>query len=45
MSDEFYKINRLPPYIFNIVNELKVLARKNGDDIIDFGMGNPDQNS
>tara|TARA_B100000989_G_scaffold2267_1_gene1485 strand:- start:268 stop:1440 length:1173 start_codon:yes stop_codon:yes gene_type:complete len=43
MSDEFYKINRLPPYIFNIVNELKVLARKNGDDIIDFGMGNPDQ--
>ena len=43
MSDEFYKINRLPPYIFNIVNELKVLTRKNGDDIIDFGMGNPDQ--
>ena len=43
MSDEFYKINRLPPYIFNIVNELKILARKNGDDIIDFGMGNPDQ--
>ena len=43
MSEEFYKINRLPPYIFNIVNELKVLARKNGDDIIDFGMGNPDQ--
>jgi len=43
MSEEFYKINRLPPYIFNIVNELKILARKNGDDIIDFGMGNPDQ--
>lgn len=43
MSDDFYRINRLPPYIFNIVNELKVLARKNGDDIIDFGMGNPDQ--
>jgi alanine-synthesizing transaminase len=43
MSDVFYRINRLPPYIFNIVNELKVLARKNGDDIIDFGMGNPDQ--
>ena len=43
MSEEFYRINRLPPYIFNIVNELKILARKNGHDIIDFGMGNPDQ--
>ena len=43
MAEEFYRINRLPPYIFNIVNELKVLARKNGDDIVDFGMGNPDQ--
>ena len=43
MSEEFYRINRLPPYIFNIVNELKVIARHNGDDIIDFGMGNPDQ--
>ena len=43
MSEEFYRINRLPPYIFNIVNELKIIARHNGDDIIDFGMGNPDQ--
>ena len=43
MSEEFYRINRLPPYIFNIVNELKVKARKNGDDVVDFGMGNPDQ--
>ena len=43
MPEEFYRINRLPPYIFNIVNELKILARKNGHDIIDFGMGNPDQ--
>ena len=43
MSEEFYRINRLPPYIFNIVNELKVEARKNGDDVVDFGMGNPDQ--
>tara|TARA_E500000178_G_scaffold55622_1_gene51948 strand:- start:714 stop:1886 length:1173 start_codon:yes stop_codon:yes gene_type:complete len=43
MPEEFYRINRLPPYIFNIVNELKILARKNGQDIIDFGMGNPDQ--
>ena len=42
MSEEFYRINRLPPYIFNIVNELKIIARKKGDDIIDFGMGNPD---
>ena len=43
MSEEFYRINRLPPYIFNIVNDLKVEARKNGDDVVDFGMGNPDQ--
>ena len=43
MSEESYRINRLPPYIFNIVNELKVEARKNGDDVVDFGMGNPDQ--
>ena len=43
MSEEFYRINRLPPYIFNIVNELKIIARKKGDDIIDFGMGYPDQ--
>ena len=43
MSEEFYRINRLPPYIFNIVNELKIIARKKGDDIIDFCMGNPDQ--
>jgi len=43
MSEDFYRINRLPPYIFNIVNELKVEARKNGDDVVDFGMGNPDQ--
>ncbi|MBI5644240.1 MAG: alanine transaminase [Deltaproteobacteria bacterium] len=41
--DEFYRIKRLPPYVFNIVTELKVAARKRGEDIIDFGMGNPDQ--
>src|SRR3990172_6701440 len=41
--DEFHRIKRLPPYVFNIVTELKVAARKRGEDIIDFGMGNPDQ--
>ncbi len=40
---EFQRIGRLPPYVFNIVNELKMEARKRGEDIIDFGMGNPDQ--
>lgn len=41
--NDFHRINRLPPYVFSIVNELKQAARKAGDDIIDFGMGNPDQ--
>ncbi|KPK10136.1 MAG: glutamate-pyruvate aminotransferase [Acidithiobacillales bacterium SG8_45] len=41
--EEFARIKRLPPYVFNIVNELKAEARKRGEDIIDFGMGNPDQ--
>lgn len=41
--DDFARIKRLPPYVFNIVNELKSQARAVGDDIIDFGMGNPDQ--
>ncbi len=40
--EEFKRIKRLPPYVFAIVNELKVKARARGDDIIDFGMGNPD---
>lgn len=43
MKDVFPRINRLPPYVFNIVNELKAQARARGEDIIDFGMGNPDQ--
>jgi alanine-synthesizing transaminase len=43
MIDDFPRIKRLPPYVFNIVNELKAKARANGEDIIDFGMGNPDQ--
>jgi alanine-synthesizing transaminase len=41
--EEFQRISRLPPYVFNIVNELKAKARADGEDIIDFGMGNPDQ--
>jgi alanine-synthesizing transaminase len=36
-------MKRLPPYVFSIVNELKAKARAQGEDIIDFGMGNPDQ--
>ena len=43
LMQEFQRINRLPPYVFNIVNELKAKARAAGEDIIDFGMGNPDQ--
>ena len=40
--EEFSRIQRLPPYVFNITGELKAAARKRGEDIIDFGMGNPD---
>ena len=39
---EFHRIKRLPPYVFEEVNSLKAKARARGDDIIDFGMGNPD---
>jgi alanine-synthesizing transaminase len=42
MKDEFHRIKRLPPYIFEEVNRLKAHARAAGEDIIDFGMGNPD---
>ncbi len=41
--DEFYRIKRLPPYVFAQVQALKLEARQRGEDIIDFGMGNPDQ--
>ena len=41
--EDFSRIKRLPPYVFAIVNELKAEARARGEDIIDFGMGNPDQ--
>ncbi len=43
MNEDFPRITRLPPYVFNIVNELKMQERHRGEDIIDFGMGNPDQ--
>lgn len=39
---EFSRINRLPPYVFNAVIDLKLKLRRQGEDIIDFGMGNPD---
>jgi alanine-synthesizing transaminase len=40
--EEFHKVRRLPPYVFEQVNRLKASARSNGADIIDLGMGNPD---
>jgi len=42
MSDDFYRIQRLPPYVFAEVNAMKAAARARGEDIIDLGMGNPD---
>ena len=39
---EFRRIERFPPYVFSIVNELKMEARRAGEDIVDLGMGNPD---
>ncbi|MEJ1296096.1 MAG: alanine transaminase [Candidatus Sedimenticola sp. (ex Thyasira tokunagai)] len=41
--EEFPRIRRLPPYVFSIIGDLKAAARARGEDIIDFGMGNPDQ--
>jgi alanine-synthesizing transaminase len=43
LKAEFPRIQRLPPYVFAVVTELKMQARARGEDIIDFGMGNPDQ--
>ncbi|MEG3153603.1 LL-diaminopimelate aminotransferase [Sphingomonas sp. RB1R13] len=42
MDEEFYRIRRLPPYVFAEVNAMKAAARARGEDIIDLGMGNPD---
>jgi len=39
---DFRRIDRLPPYVFNVVNDLKATARRAGEDIVDLGMGNPD---
>ena len=41
--EEFPRISRLPPYVFNVTGELKLAARRRGEDVIDFSMGNPDQ--
>lgn len=43
VNTNFPRIERLPPYVFNIVGDLKKAARARGDDVIDFSMGNPDQ--
>ena len=45
MPEEFYRIKRLPPYVFAEVNRLKAKYRAEGMDIIDFGMGNPDMDT
>ncbi|MFP5330232.1 MAG: LL-diaminopimelate aminotransferase [Alphaproteobacteria bacterium] len=42
MSEEFYRIRRLPPYVFAEVNAMKAAARARGADVVDLGMGNPD---
>jgi alanine-synthesizing transaminase len=42
MQTEFSRIKRLPPYVFAITSELRAAARQRGEDVIDFGMGNPD---
>ena len=40
--EEFRRIKRLPPYVFQVVNDLKMKLRRAGEDVIDLGMGNPD---
>jgi alanine-synthesizing transaminase len=42
MAETFYRLKRLPPYVFAEVNQMKASARARGEDVIDFGMGNPD---
>src|SRR4029079_3518168 len=42
MSEDFYRIQRLPPYVFAEVNAMKAAARARGEDVVDLGMGNPD---
>jgi len=43
MESDFYRIQRLPPYVFAEVNAMKAAARARGEDIVDLGMGNPDR--
>ena len=43
LNAHFPRIDRLPPYVLSTVHELKMAARHRGEDVIDFGMGNPDQ--
>src|SRR5579885_1334509 len=40
-SDEYYRIQKLPPYVFAVINEMRAKARAAGIDVIDLGMGNP----
>src|ERR687896_995273 len=40
--EEFHRVRRLPPYVFEVVNKAKAVARNGGADIVDLGMGNPD---
>src|SRR5713226_3972729 len=41
-NEEFYRIGKLPPYVFAVINEMKAKARAAQQDVIDLGMGNPD---
>src|ERR1700684_4694207 len=41
-SEEFYRIQKLPPYVFAVINEMRARARAAQQDVIDLGMGNPD---
>ncbi len=45
MNTNFPRIERLPPYVFNVIGELKMAARARGEDIVDLSMGNPDQDT
>src|SRR5271170_730709 len=41
-SEEFYRIQKLPPYVFSVINEMRARARAAQQDVVDLGMGNPD---
>ncbi|MBM3787809.1 MAG: aminotransferase class I/II-fold pyridoxal phosphate-dependent enzyme, partial [Acidobacteria bacterium] len=41
-KEQFYRIAKLPPYVFAVINEMKAKLRAAGNDVVDFGMGNPD---